>query len=569
MAKKPCSQVFGYDPVREIAPVSSVSRAPVIPTDFDKVPSRKFSIADSLVNPKPTTSASAYVPTRKYSVDSYLEDITSPASSSNRFNAAISSSSRLGGRKDEDSIVSRYASRSNKRGEDLGDSYNFALPAPKQNGFGFPRPNLMDDLPSADADDLSSMPALEPLTPTKLISSLSFETASTKPPAPKPKPPSSKPPAPQPPKDVKPSNGIVEDEAMIPCEFCDEPIPILKIIKHQTDCTKNMDSLYFNAHLPTSTPAASSHTWPEVVTNALVSRSDTEKANGGLDDSVVRISPSPPNTSSNPPVSRLIDIGGVEDESRLESPPPPLPPKVRNKAFGGARPKKKASEASIVGKYLSDPKVGGNNRRSQSRDGKKKSSSSASSKRSNSRARNKDTEEATISKHKPTNGIDPSDFVSSMVSKGSGNPSTRHKYEGSFSSKVNSNGFSTDILLGSDGSGGGSSESSLFSGTERYLPRPTRLDLDSVRTNPTRDLLSSSSGDTERDEREREKLRDMLSGLRKDPFDEDLENNDGSFFPCEFCGDPYPVEFLMRHQVRSYTQVMLPQVPPPTNYNNF
>jgi hypothetical protein len=28
------------------------------------------------------------------------------------------------------------------------------------------------------------------------------------------------------------------------------------------------------------------------------------------------------------------------------------------------------------------------------------------------------------------------------------------------------------------------------------------------------------------------------------------ENNDGSFFPCEFCGDPYPAEFLMRHQVR-------------------
>ncbi len=49
---------------------------------------------------------------------------------------------------------------------------------------------------------------------------------------------------------------------------------------------------------------------------------------------------------------------------------------------------------------------------------------------------------------------------------------------------------------------------------------------------------------------EREKLRTMLCNLRKDPFDEDLENNDGSFFPCEFCGDPYPSEFIMRHQVR-------------------
>ncbi len=48
---------------------------------------------------------------------------------------------------------------------------------------------------------------------------------------------------------------------------------------------------------------------------------------------------------------------------------------------------------------------------------------------------------------------------------------------------------------------------------------------------------------------EREKLREMLSGLRRDPFDEELESNDGKFFPCEFCGDPYPVEFIMRHQV--------------------
>merc|ERR1719414_1538205 len=53
----------------------------------------------------------------------------------------------------------------------------------------------------------------------------------------------------------------------------------------------------------------------------------------------------------------------------------------------------------------------------------------------------------------------------------------------------------------------------------------------------------------ERDAAERDKLREMLSSLRKDPFDEDLEDNDGSFFPCEFCGDPYPVEFLMRHQL--------------------
>jgi hypothetical protein len=55
---------------------------------------------------------------------------------------------------------------------------------------------------------------------------------------------------------------------------------------------------------------------------------------------------------------------------------------------------------------------------------------------------------------------------------------------------------------------------------------------------------------------EREKLRKMLSSLRKDPFAEDLECNDGAFFPCEFCGDPYPVEYLMRHQVGQFTSAL-------------
>ena len=41
----------------------------------------------------------------------------------------------------------------------------------------------------------------------------------------------------------------------------------------------------------------------------------------------------------------------------------------------------------------------------------------------------------------------------------------------------------------------------------------------------------------------------MLSKMRRDPFDDEVEKSDGEFFPCEFCGDPYPVEYLMRHQV--------------------
>ena len=44
----------------------------------------------------------------------------------------------------------------------------------------------------------------------------------------------------------------------------------------------------------------------------------------------------------------------------------------------------------------------------------------------------------------------------------------------------------------------------------------------------------------------------MLSKMRRDPFDDEVEKSDGEFFPCEFCGDPYPVEYLMRHQVGKF-----------------
>ena len=50
-------------------------------------------------------------------------------------------------------------------------------------------------------------------------------------------------------------------------------------------------------------------------------------------------------------------------------------------------------------------------------------------------------------------------------------------------------------------------------------------------------------------ESHRDNLRQMLSKLRKDPMDDDLATCDGDYFPCEFCGDPYPVEYIMRHQV--------------------
>eukprot|EP00092_Neocalanus_flemingeri_P014217 GFUD01015337.1.p1 GENE.GFUD01015337.1~~GFUD01015337.1.p1 ORF type:complete len:1160 (-),score=218.81 GFUD01015337.1:340-3819(-) len=93
---------------------------------------------------------------------------------------------------------------------------------------------------------------------------------------------------------------------------------------------------------------------------------------------------------------------------------------------------------------------------------------------------------------------------------------------------------------------------SHYTGRSSYLKEESR-----------RDSLTKSSSKTEiktakplapgmyDNDDDREGLRQMLSSMRRDPMEvaDDPDNNDGSFFPCEFCGDPYPCEFLMRHQM--------------------
>ena len=99
------------------------------------------------------------------------------------------------------------------------------------------------------------------------------------------------------------------------------------------------------------------------------------------------------------------------------------------------------------------------------------------------------------------------------------------------------------------------------SGTTSYLGRSSYLRQESSKTEPPKIKKSASSavvaGMYENDD-DRESLRQMLSGMRRDPMDveDDPDNNDGSFFPCEFCGDPYPCEFLMRHQVSFYIHLL-------------
>ena len=98
-------------------------------------------------------------------------------------------------------------------------------------------------------------------------------------------------------------------------------------------------------------------------------------------------------------------------------------------------------------------------------------------------------------------------------------------------------------------------------GSSSYVGRSSYLKEESRREESRRQSSSLTKSQGPRyeapggydNDQDREGLRQMLSSLRRDPMDveDDPDNNDGTFFPCEFCGDPYPCEFLMRHQVCS------------------
>jgi len=96
-----------------------------------------------------------------------------------------------------------------------------------------------------------------------------------------------------------------------------------------------------------------------------------------------------------------------------------------------------------------------------------------------------------------------------------------------------------------------SSSYSTYAGRSSYLKEERVKDdryINSTSSKPKKEPVVAGLYENDMD---REQLRQALSGLRKCPMElaDDPDNNDGSFFPCEFCGDPYPCEFLMRHQM--------------------
>ena len=287
---------------------------------------------------------------------------------------------------------------------------------------------------------------------------------------------------PRPPRKSATSTTLFEDfEAELPCEFCDELFPMFKLTKHQLECTKNIDSLYFNSH--------NNHVLPEVVTKAFTEDKDIERV----------------------PTSRLIDVDdGI---------PPPLPPKTTKKnemsldlGETGARPKLVTSNESksIVGKYLEN---GAKPKKSLKKYPAPKPPSpdgiefEAKSHIEAPKSVLKEPQKSVFIAPHPRSPFD--------------KPKNALNYE---------------------------PRSTAYKRFDMQI-RKTSLPESPIDEKLPQNLKPKRKVSFTNDNEEREKLREMLSGLRKDPFDEDLENNDGSFFPCEFCGDPYPVEFIMRHQL--------------------
>lgn len=335
-----------------------------------------------------------------------------------------------------------------------------------------------------------------------------------------------------------------------------------------------MDSLYFNSHLPTANPInpitneTKKQVWPSVVTTALYGNDELDENELVEEQPLMPKSPphlidfGSPHAATTSPMSSFF----ATEPPQISSSPPPLPPKTRTngKEFGGAKPKRKSS-SSIVGKYL------GNNEGVNGSLGSPMSSSLSPmaspglgrrvSLPSSSLA-DKVKSSPTIKKKisfdlsgaSPKGGIANSSFksgrmldIASEIDRQSAETSSMAMAADHSPSHMESG--ASDSFWKSPKL----SHSKSFSSGDTYRPTVGASSL--VSESFTQRALPKKPLNVEADMAEREKLREMLADLRKDPFDESLENNDGSFFPCEFCGDPYPVEFLMRHQVIKYVSI--------------
>eukprot|EP00096_Caligus_rogercresseyi_P013507 TRINITY_DN6142_c0_g1_i1.p1 TRINITY_DN6142_c0_g1~~TRINITY_DN6142_c0_g1_i1.p1 ORF type:complete len:600 (-),score=128.41 TRINITY_DN6142_c0_g1_i1:100-1899(-) len=313
-----------------------------------------------------------------------------------------------------------------------------------------------------------------------------------------------------------------EEGVSIPCEFCGIGIDMYKLILHQTKCDRNPDSTSLRRPSFTSLSTSSypgppsSSTGPNHmiarIENDLKSTRTSSASNGAhivSDTIAAETSPSLRRGSAGSNVLTHENIAGSSSRS-------PLAPR-----------RSSLRKDSIVEKYLSKP----------SNDGGSSSvtllASSSNGPYGGARAK------TTFTSALPPPGPSPMEPKREEPK--------RRKASAPFPSQALSPSYSLPSPKSSPNlqnyprkttGGGGGGISSLSSPSAPATPLMS---------------LSRKQSTTSNGERDgREDLRQLLENMRKDPFDDDLENNDGSFFPCEFCGDPYPVEYLMRHQVRSH-----------------
>ncbi|XP_040579444.1 uncharacterized protein [Lepeophtheirus salmonis] len=277
-----------------------------------------------------------------------------------------------------------------------------------------------------------------------------------------------------------------EEEILIPCEFCGASINMFKVILHQTKCDRNPDSIGSKQR---------SHSISQPIEYKSPLNNGPPLVNNDLTTTST--------VSSGPIVS---DMLSMKDISAL------TPNTSRRSSL---------RKDSIVEKYLRQPPqetrtdsngyTGG--ARAKTTFKPVPSPMSESKDEESNRKRPQRKVSAPVLLQRPP----PHPITKSMTSpKSTPNLQDLGKAEDSYKRSI-----------------GSSSQSNLNNDIN-------------VKT-PQRKYSQVSNGNGDRDDRE--DLRQLLVNLRKDPFDDDLENNDGSFFPCEFCGDPYPVEYLMRHQL--------------------
>jgi len=276
-------------------------------------------------------------------------------------------------------------------------------------------------------------------------------------------------------------NGDGGTEAvMLPCEFCEKMIPMYKLLSHQAECV--------NPSNVRGTNSTSHNRYSSTLASSALSDSRSTSLNGGSSSSII---------------NKHLRQSSTTATNEPETPAPTTTKysaNVNNESGNSPRKISPNSNSSIVNRYIASPEP-------------------------------------------KTNGYEKEDYSSHYTGR-----SSYLKEESCPEPKTNGyESHSKKYLPDSPPSYEKEDYSSHYTGRSSYLKEESRRETRAASTSRTLTKTSKivAPGMYDNDE-DREGLRQMLSSMRRDPMEveDDPDNNDGSFFPCEFCGDPYPCEFL-------------------------